>query len=573
MNTRSETDLRTILIRIDGRGYKAYREIQGSWRFPQFLLRIDHVQGDPFADPSRVRVFLTPQVTELPPHACDPRPRALGTAAFLARSFSKGARRFSCRQGTGRSGEIRMEGPGQEVLPQTAVLVSPDGSVEARFTAGLPAQGRRVMAAAAVDLLLERVPSLVEVSLRAGAHSTDEILHHALANEDADALRGQLKERHLIGFVANGAILPRRSGVSQEPLEGVTVVPFRSPPDLEVELNLPNSGVVTGMGVPQGVTLIVGGGYHGKSTLLRALEKGIYNHRPGDGRERVVARSATVKIRAEDGRSVRGVDISPFIQDLPNGEDTRAFSSPNASGSTSQAANIVEALEMGARVLLMDEDTAATNFMIRDRRMQALVPSELEPITPFVDRVRALYEERGVSAVVVLGGSGDYLDVADTVIAMNRYRPQSVTESAWRVAREHPTGRAPEPRRPWEPSEPRKPLMRSLDPRRGKREESLKVRGPRTLLVGGEEIDLSAVEQIVSWAQLNALGKGLLLAWREYLNGERDLSEVLSAVERRIEREGLDALDTRLVGNLASFRRFELGAAMNRIRTLILQKR
>jgi predicted ABC-class ATPase len=429
------------------------------------------------------------------------------------------------------------------------------------------------MGAAAADLLLERVPSLVERSLRASAHPSSEILRHALANEDAEALRQRLEERALVGFVANGAILPRRSGVSQEPLEGKTVVPFRSPPELEVELRLPNSGLVTGMGIPQGVTLIVGGGYHGKSTLLRALERGIYNHRPGDGRELVAAHPATVKIRAEDGRSVQGVDISPFIQDLPNGEDTRAFSSPNASGSTSQAANIVEALEMGARVLLVDEDTAATNFMIRDRRMQALVPSELEPITPFVDRVRPLYEERGVSAVLVLGGSGDYLDVADTVIAMKRYRPEAVTESARRVAWDHPTGRTPEPRRPWEPLEPRKPLRRSLDPRKGRRDESLKVRGPRTLLVGGEEIDLSAVDQIVSWAQLNALGKGLLLAWREYMNGKRNLSEVLSALEARIEGEGLDVLDGRFVGNLAGFRRFELGAAMNRIRTLTLKNR
>ncbi len=568
MPRSSADDLRALLNRIDGRGYKAYKELKGRWALPDFPLQIDHVQGDPYAAPSRVRVFLTGAFTGLPGEVCTAGSRAVGAAALLARSFQDRARRTARGKGTGKSGEIRMEAPGQEVLPQTAVRVSPDGSVEARFTVGLPARGRRIMGGEAVRLLLEAVPKVVEGSLRAGAYAKGEILRHAEANEDADALRAALPDRGLVAFVADGAVLPRVSGVSQEPMTADGTVPFVSPPGLRVEIDLPNAGQVSGMGIPEGVTLIVGGGYHGKSTVLRALERGVYNHRPGDGRELVVSDPATVKIRAEDGRSIQGVDISPFIGTLPNGDDTRSFSSPNASGSTSQAANIVEALEAGARTLLVDEDTAATNFMIRDRRMQALVPREKEPITPFVDRIRQLHTEAGVSSILVLGGSGDYLEAADTVVAMEAYRPLEVTARAKEVAESFPTGRQSEETEALSGPAPRIPDPSSLDPSRGRRRVSLKVRGTDTLVVGTDEIDLSSVEQIISWAQLNALGQALVLAWREFMDGEWSIPEILDRVEDAVARDGLDVLDPRESGDLAAFRRYEMAAALNRIRRL-----
>ncbi len=568
MTARPHTELRSLLHGLEGKSYKAFKAVRGHWNLPDFVMSVDHVQGDPFADPSRVRVFLDPAFTGLETRACRAGSRATGTACLLARRFAQEARKSAGVKGTGRSGEIRMEAPGQEVLDQTAVRVGEDGSVEARFTVGLPASGRRILGKEAARLLLDVVPRVVRSSLRAQAFTPGEILLHAACNEDADALRETLDSRGLVAFVEDGAVLPRRSGVSQEPLAQGQVVPFESPPSMRVEVDLPNAGRISGMGIPEGVTLIVGGGYHGKSTLLKALERGVYNHRPGDGRERVVSHRAAVKIRAEDGRSVQGIDISPFIRNLPNGQDTRTFTTANASGSTSQAANIMEAVEAGARVLLVDEDTAATNFMIRDRRMQTLIPREMEPITPFVDRIRELYQALGVSSVLVLGGSGDYLEVADTVLAMKEYRPRDVTREAREVAAFLPTGRVREIGEPLGPLRPRAPHPSSLDPRRGRREESLKVRGTHELTLGLEDLDLSSVEQIVSWAQLNAVGQGLLLAWRDLMDGSRSLPEILHLVEERIAAEGLDILDPRKVGNLAAFRRFELAAALNRIRTL-----
>lgn len=565
---RLHDELRSLLHGLEGRGYKGYKAIQGLWRLPEFLLVVDHVQGDPFADPSRVRVFLDPAYTELPREACLPGPRAVGTACVLARRFRNEAGRGSGVRGTGKSGEIRMEAPGQEVLHTTAVMVKEDGSLEARFTVGLPASGRRILGREAARLLLEVVPRATFRSLRAGAFKPGEILLHAQMNEDAEALRDALPGKGLVAFVSDGAILPRESGIRQEPLVRGLVVPFESPQEMRVELNLPNAGKVSGMGIPEGVTLIVGGGYHGKSTLLKALERGVYNHRPGDGRERVVTHPGAVKIRAEDGRSIQAVDISPFIGDLPNGQGTAVFRTANASGSTSQAANIMEAVEAGAGLLLVDEDTSATNFMIRDRRMQALVPREKEPITPFVDRIRELYQVHGVSSILVLGGSGDYLEVADTVIAMKDYRPYEVTREAREVAASLPTGRLAESGEPLGPVRHRVPMPSSLNPRRGPRRESLNLRGTNGLTLGREDLDLSAVEQIISGAQLRAIGHGLLLAWREYMDGVRDLSEILDRVETRIRSDGLDALDPREVGNLADFRRYELAAALNRIRSL-----
>jgi predicted ABC-class ATPase len=566
---RSLSDLTAVMHRIDGRGYNAYHDAKGEWAVhADTVLSVDWVQGDPYAAPSRMSVRIAPERTGFAAELLSGDARRTGLSCHLARAFARAAREAPTVHGSGRSGELRMEDPGQVVGAQTAVMVEADGTVEARFRVGLPARGRRVLGKAAATLLCEIVPELVESTLLAAAHDADALREAALAQEDTLALRVALDAASLVAFVAEGASLPRRSGIDDRPLEGPGVVRFESPDSLRVTLTAPNVGEVRGMGIPRGVTLIVGGGFHGKSTLLRAIEAGVYEHCPGDGRERVVADRAAVKLRAEDGRSVAAVDISPFIDGLPGGEDTRAFSTPNASGSTSQAASLAEALEVGARVLLVDEDTAATNFMICDRRMQALVPTEGEPITPFVDRVRELHEEHGVSTVLVIGGSGDYLDVADTVIRMDGYRAFDVTDGARRVAREHPTGRTPEPGPPLGERPARVPLAASVDPRRGKRPVSIKVGDQDELLFGRSSIDLSAVEQIVSRAQLRAIGAALAVARERFMDGERTVAGILDQVDELIAREGLDALDDRRIGELAAFRRFELAATLNRLRTL-----
>jgi len=580
----SSDDLRRLLLRLDGAGYGGYRALgeAGAWAFPGFVLRVDHVQRDPFAPPSRMRVFRDAEATGFSAALCRSGPRALGVACRVARRFGEGRVEDLVE---GRGVGLTITVPGQEVLPISAIILGSDGGVEARFTAALPGRGRRIDGGAAVRLLLEELPRVVEAALTAAAYAEGDLERHAQVNEDAEALRAQLRPRGLVAFVADGSILPRRSGVDERPLEGSGVVAFESPASLRVTLERPNAGPLSGMGIPEGVTLVTGGGYHGKSTLLRALALGVWNHRPGDGREGVVTDPDAVKIRAEDGRSVAGVDISPFIGRLPGAEprgeggspsDSRSFSTSNASGSTSQAAAIMEALEAGARVLLVDEDTSATNFMIRDRRMQELVPRAREPITPFVDRVRELHRSLGVSSVLVLGGSGDYLDEADTVLTLDAFQCQEVTARAREVAAGHPTGRIREATGPMGLPGPRCPDPASLDPSRGRHAIRIRARGRDRIEFGAADMDLSAVEPVVSNAQLRGIAEALGWVAVHLRRGElpAELPALLDAVEAAMVgaaaegRTPLDALGRGTDGDLAGFRRHELAAALNRMRGL-----
>ena len=462
------------------------------------------------------------------------------------------------------SGEFTVLVPGQEVLVRTSITVSPDGGVEARFRAGLPANGRTVLAREAVAMLTEDVPAAVHAALLFESLDVDALRRHVEVVEDARALRDQLRERGLVAFVANGARLPRRTGIDDRPLEG-HVIPFDAPASLRVTLNAPNAGTVAGLGVPRGVTLIVGGGFHGKSTLLRAIERGVYDHIPDDGRERVVTDAAAVKVRAEDGRAVAGTDIANFIGRIPGGGDTARFVTRNASGSTSQAAAIVEAIEVGARVLLLDEDTSATNFMIRDARMQALIADEHEPITPFIDRARHLAEHLDISTVVVVGGSGDYFDIADTVIAMRDYVPAEVTDDARRIATEQPTRRHAEGGE-WRPIRARTPDPGSIDPSRGRHHVEVKARTEERVLFGTQEVELSAVEQLVEPAQARAIALALAHARNQWALSPSAFPNALKQVMLLATTHGLDTFQPHPTGELAEFRIFELTAFLNRIR-------
>jgi predicted ABC-class ATPase len=433
-----------------------------------------------------------------------------------------------------------------------------------------------VLGRQAEEMIFEELPRIVGDSLRYENCATEALVRHIETVEDQEHLRGQLLKGQLVAFIGNGSVLPRQSGVDNRRLRqtnGEVVVSFESPAELEVELECPNRGKVSGMGIPEGVTLIVGGGYHGKSTLLRAIERGVYNHTPGDGREWTVTLSSAMKIRAEDGRFVEKVDISPFIGNLPYGRRTERFSTENASGSTSQAANIIEALEVESKILLIDEDTSATNFIIRDARMQALVEKSKEPITPFLDKVRQLYEEHEISTVMVMGGAGDYFDVADQVVMMDQYVAHAVTKRAKQIVSEFPTRRRPEGDRHFGPLRDRVPLSSSFDPSRGKRDVKIDVKGKNTLLFGRSAIDLAAVEQLVDMSQTRAIGLAILLFARKYAAKGFTLANGLKHIEAEIKERGLDALSAQKVGNLARVRIQEIASAINRLRTLRIRNR
>jgi len=577
--------LHQTLRRIDGRGYKAYRDIRGSYRLEDVDLYVDHVQGDPFAAPSKLRVRIPLEWAGLPRDLLERPIARVALRDLLARRARQAAGRGGGRRGSGKSGVVSVDSGGQEVLERSAVVLGED-FVEVRLQAGLPAAGRRVLGREAEALLLDDLPRIASRGLCADADEHAEFREFVHCVENQEHIREQLVGLGLLAFVGDGSVLPRESGASDRPLRGEEVVPWTSPENLRVEVALLHpmedaSGRrerLTGMGLPRGVNLVVGGGYHGKSTLLKALERGVHPHVPGDGREWVVCAADCVKIRAEDGRRVAGVDIASFIRELPGGRSTETFSTEDASGSTSQAANIVEALECGSTGLLLDEDTSATNFMVRDARMQALVEKRHEPITPFLDRVRELYEEAGVSSVLVMGGCGDYFDVADTVIGMRDYRPYDATAEAREIAALHPSARREETASTLRKAAARVPVAESFDASRGRREVKIDAKGVDLLLYGREAIELRDVEQLLDPSQTRAIGNAIHLASHRWMDGERNLAQVLDALEALLDAEGLDVLDPfyqpgRHPGNLARPRRFEIAAAINRLRSVRMQQR
>jgi predicted ABC-class ATPase len=556
--------LSSTLDRIDRRGYGAYKDLSGSHDFVPFVLFVDRVQRDPFAPPSLIRIRTRENPFDR--HLFANPVRRVAFEDFLTRSVEREIRRVvRGNRGSGGSGRVEIQRTSQVVLPRTSMVVE-SGYVEARMAVGLPAQGRSVDARAAKKVLLEELPEVVRRGLMPapeGGVDVERARLHIETVEDADHLRGQLTKLGLVAFVSDGAVLPRESGASDRPLRG-GAVPFGSPVEYRVEVELPNGGFVSGMGVPEGVTLVAGGGFHGKSTLLSALSWGVYDHVPGDGRELVVARGDAVKVRAEDGRSVSGVDISAMIGELPAGRSTKDFSTPNASGSTSQAANIAEAVEVGTSLLLVDEDTSATNFMIRDERMRELV--RREPISPFIDLVRPLHRSLGVSTVVVVGGVGDYLDVADRVILLEDYAPSDATPRSREVTRKFPP-RAPLAER--EVFEPRERAIdtSSIDLRRGKR-QTARGRGLHTIELGSERVDLSYLEQLAEAGQTEAVAR-IIREWAAA--GEvRGVGELVRKALASVSEKGLDSLGGHRghPGEMSLPRAQELAAAINRVRPL-----
>lgn len=559
--------LRQILHRIDGKGYKAYKDLEGEYRFPSFWLWIDYVQGDPFASPSRIRIELRREQSRVEPDWIRTPERQTAFQDWVARKWVRQLDRFSFKaNGTGKSGLMTMDRPGQVILRRTAVIAEPD-RLEVRLHIGLPARGRTVLGKQAEQMLLTYIPQLVkETSLT--EEDKKQIRQSLELADNQQAIRRTLREKGWIAFISDGAVLPRESGISDRPLKKGQVIPFRSPESLRVKIPVPHGEPVTGMAIPEGITLVVGGGYHGKSTLLKAIERGVYNHIAGDGREYVLTVEDAVKIRAEDGRRVEKVNISPFINRLPFGKETHHFSTDDASGSTSQAANIMESLEMGCSCLLIDEDTSATNFMIRDARMQALVVKDKEPITPFIDKIRQLYEEKNVSTILVLGGSGDYFDVADHVIMMDHYEPHDVTLRAREIAGAYQSKRRQEGGQGFGAVSSRKPLPASFQAQKG-RKEKVDAKGLKTIAMGTTTIDLSYLEQLVDPSQTRAIAQILRLLSKR-ANGVKDLSQLLHEIEEEIRQKGLDFLSPFRghPGDLAMPRKYEIAAAINRMRTL-----
>lgn len=556
------------LDHIDQKSYKAYKDIQGTYPYQDFTLGIDYVQGDPFASPSRIRVVIPSNKYPLSPEWVDNASRLVATEDRIARAVGQevASNRFAIK-GSGKSGAILFDAPQQEVIKRSAVMVDPKKeSITICLAVGLPANGRKINGGEAKKLFEKAIPAIIRQSVF--SLSGEQIEHAVQLRNQQEEIRAKMRENDWVAFIANGSILPRKSGVNDKPLN--KAVPFVSPAENEVSITLPHrSEPIKGMAIQKGISLIVGGGYHGKSTVLEGIERGVYPHTAGDGREYVLTDPDAVKIRAEDGRKITGVDISPFINDLPHQKDTKSFSTDNASGSTSQAANVMEALEAGARTLLIDEDTSATNFMIRDHRIEQIVARDKEPITPFLDKIGVLRDDPGVSTILVMGGSGDYFSVANDVIMMDEYIPANVTGKAKEIMEQSPLVRDNRENTTFGTIKKRVFQQNSLQTQKGNRSKT-QAKGLATILMGKTEVAFPDTEQLVDSSQTRMIADIIQYMDHKNVLGDLSLEKLLDKLENAMDVHGIAAFSPfpgKHPGDIARPRRHEIAAVLNRIRT------
>ncbi len=573
---KSSSELRALLRSIDHKGYPAYKSLTGSYQFGAYVLSVDHVQGDPFASPSSLHVEISHRDAGFPAAFYSRDCVRVALEDYLTRGLEEQFSSYNFKaRGSGKSGLLAISRCGQEVLERSACEITPQ-KIIVRFHVGFPAFGRTINAGELDKILFEFLPKCIDNGCFWSRQNQKRLKAAIDLAEDQETIRDYLRSHRLTAFVANGSILPRKSGVSDLPMNNS--VPFVSPASMEITIRLPHIGEVRGMALRQGITLIVGGGYHGKSTLLEALQTGVYNHISGDGREFVITDDSAVKLRAEDGRSIRRVNISMFIRDLPNKKDTSCFSTEDASGSTSQAAGVIEGIEAGSRLFLIDEDTSATNFMVRDELMQQVVSRNKEPITPFLERARDIYEKAGVSTILVAGSSGAFFYIAATVLQMDCYRPIDITEQVRALCREHvpPRTQAPDFALPVfdrkftleHDSSAGHARGRSRDSRGGYNErKKIKTFGTDSFSIDRETVDVRCVEQLTDPEQTAALAYLLRYAVEQAADGRRTMQEAASLVYDTLNRKGWEPFCSSYIPcGLARPRIQELYACMNRFR-------
>lgn len=579
---KNSEELRQQLRSINRKSYPAYKGLKGLYHFGNYILSIDHVQGDPFASPSHVSIQISHRDTGFPVEYYKDTLTGTTLCDYLTRQFEKQVSQYSFRaKGSGKSGLLTASHCGQEILSRTACEITEKG-ITARFFVGFPANGRTINATELEKILFDFLPVCIQKSFFYSSLNAKELQNYIELAEDQEFIRQTLPAKNLCAFIADGSILPRESGISSRPMKAS--IPFTSPDSLRISINLPHKGKITGMGIPKGITLIVGGGYHGKSTLLNALELGVYNHIPGDGREYVITDATAVKLRSEDGRFIKDVDISMFINDLPNKKDTRCFSTLDASGSTSQAAGIVESMEAGSHLFLLDEDTSATNFMVRDAFMQQVIQREKEPITPFLERAEDLYKKAGISTILVAGSSGAFFHIADTIIQMDNYVPKDITASVKKLCSQYPLPavsvtdfQLPHSHRIMSrPAESSKRLIHNSRENHSDsgaaKPERLKTRisGTDGFSLGRQEIDLRYTEQLIDAEQTAALGLLLKYAVEHLADGRRTLPEIVQFLWKNLSLHGLSFFteNQKISCGYATPRIQEIYACLNRYRGL-----
>lgn len=502
---------------LNGKNYGLYKSLaEKSWDFGDFVLEFLHVQGDPFAPASRVLLKTSLQKLGYAPVWGSSFERRLALSDFLLRRLSAVVQEHFPE----KNAPVAIENPGPEMLVRNSLWVD-NGDLRVCLQVRLPGEGRKIESEAAAEILTMVLPDLVSASLYNDSSRAAQLEAHYGVLADRVEILAELDKRGLCAFVPDGAVLPRASGLSEAPLKDA--VPFVAPPEMAVTLEICGREI-RGMGIPRGVTVITGGAFHGKSTLLQALTRSVFPHVPGDGREGIVVDETALRVGVEDGRSVRATDLSIFVRDLPGGVSTKDFTTLSASGSTSEAANLLEAIEAGSRTFFIDEDSSAVNFLIRDIRVRKLLGDDREPLIPLTDRICEI-AQAGYSFILVAGACGDYLDLADNIVVMANYKAECAKSTAAKFAKS--VGELVEPAEANATCEstsagsvdlpaPRafadymQPLQKSVRPASAvERQVKVKLSGDSLLQIGFLVSDTSRLNTLVDKSQ--RLGAGFLL--------------------------------------------------------------
>ncbi|MGL4676283.1 MAG: P-loop domain-containing protein [Brevinema sp.] len=529
-------NLKTKLQRFHKCKYPLYQGLLGEYNFGDFIMVVDYVQADPFAPPSKITLKIPFEKTHFDLWFIDTPVRCYSFCDILGRILAAQIRSLTKDdKGSGNGGFCGIRYGAQKVIESNAIIVK-DQHIECRILAGLPGFGRTIAGIEAQEFLLQEIPKVVRQSFFDKAHHV-EIKKFVCLTEQQHYLREECRKRGIVSFIANGSILARASAVSDKPMSHQKAIVFQSPKELETTITLPDGLVLSGMAIPKGITLIAGGGFHGKSTLLSAVSHAIYNHIPNDGREYCITDDSAVFLRAEEGRFIEGLNISPFIHNLPGYKSSHFFQSENASGSSSQAANLIEACEMGSKLLLIDEDVSATNFLIRDTRMRALVADYKETITPLIAHINNL-KKHNISLIMVTGALGDFMHVADRVIVADNYQYYDKTEDARNVMHQYPLQEIPAQNIFFQ--ENRIIDQESID-YLGKKGAAMIGGEQAKVFLGRETIDLSAWNHLYDVSQYGTLAAVLAYA-KEKHYFDQSPQQVWKNIERDLKQQGWDLL-------------------------------
>jgi len=456
---------------------------------------------------------------------------------YLARKLYSSLAKVSERVGSGNSGYLGIPKLSNCILRRSSVDVK-GRKLVLRFFVGLPAKGRRILGKEAEKIVYEKIPKVVRSILET---REEDIREQIELYEDQEFLRRWIRDNRIVSFIAEGSVLPRESSFSEKPLK--TGKPFRF--EKSVTVSLPSGRKVKGLAIPEGLTVITGGGYHGKTTILNSIQRGIYNHVKGDGRELVISRDC-VLVFAENGRIVNSVDVSSFISNLPTGERTDRFSTLNASGSTSMAASIIEAIELGVEVILIDEDTSATNLLYKDEIMERLVRKD--PIRQLCYQVRDIIEKTGTSFVIISGASSVFLPLADKIFLVENYEPrevETVCNDAERGVNNF--------------KYPRRREFRGVDGLR-----KVKAKGYRIsidLERGKFELDLSSNPRIVEEGQVRLIARAL----KKFKAFRGDVKSVVESFNAALKEKGFEFFSNPVTPDLTEVDGKDFVWVLNRI--------